>query len=93
MYPNTLTTLFYYVRALNAKEGDTGSTIVLKCVTGRRKHFPEMVCDYDLCSMLALFAHLLRLCSLFFVFRCAYVCACLVFAARRRAAHTRLSLP
>ena len=44
---------FYYVRSNEVKEGDTGSTIVLKCVTGRRKHFREMVrCLFFGCFLL-----------------------------------------
>lgn len=35
---------FFYVRYNPAEVGDVGSTIVFKCVTGKRKHFREMVC-------------------------------------------------
>lgn len=34
---------FFYVRTREVKEGDEGATIVFQCVTGRRKHFGEMV--------------------------------------------------
>lgn len=34
---------FYYVKLAEVGAGDEGSTIVLKCVTGRRKLFREMI--------------------------------------------------
>lgn len=34
---------FFYVRYDEVKEGEEGSTIVLKCVTGGRKHFRQML--------------------------------------------------
>ena len=46
---------FFYVRYADVKEGDEGATVVLQCVTGRRKHFREMVCCLFAFASFALF--------------------------------------